>query len=189
MYKFANKEKTVVNIPSKGIYGISPSNWQWENYQNWLAEGNITEDYNTNKEEKDEIANLKLAELYEKYDNANNSTFPFILNNVTYLFFHEKKKKNYLVQIFTIIQIMGLSNSDLIPTQNGLWKTAEFEIDEITPKYVVFTVKVFKDFCIAFFNKVLQNYGTKEVLEYEIKSKHKSDSFTPDDINNILINL
>lgn len=46
-YKFADKEHTVINDLEKGLCGIHPGVWHWKEYQEWLAEGNVTEPFET----------------------------------------------------------------------------------------------------------------------------------------------
>lgn len=45
MYKYScADEKTVTNLET-GATGIHPGGWMWEEYQNWIASGGITEPF------------------------------------------------------------------------------------------------------------------------------------------------
>lgn len=186
MYKFANKEKTAVNIPSKGISGITPSSWMWLVYQDWLNAGNVTEEYKTNKEQNEEAAGEKTVEL-DIAVQAISSNFFYTVANVQYEFFGDEQTRKYLLEIATIITILDLSNNDPIPTVGGVWKTAGLEADGFTPITVAMNVKTFKEFCIAFFQKLAIIFDKKEKIQKEIKQKMKDEATTADDIATIVL--
>lgn len=70
MYKFANEEETEVNNLITKTYCINSSTYHWEQYEEWLAEGNSTEPYKTqaeldyDTEQEQLIANL-LERVFE----------------------------------------------------------------------------------------------------------------------------
>jgi hypothetical protein len=56
MYKF-NREGNVDNLTT-GQMGIHPGVWLWRVYQEWLAEGNVTEPYQTAEEAEAEAVRI-----------------------------------------------------------------------------------------------------------------------------------
>lgn len=63
MYKYANVEQTAVCVPSKGIYGITPGVYLWDEYQEWLADGGVTEPWKSGEELLEEARAAKIAEI------------------------------------------------------------------------------------------------------------------------------
>jgi len=47
MYKFSNKENTAVTNLETGASGIHPGVWMWAQYEEWLANGGVTEAFDT----------------------------------------------------------------------------------------------------------------------------------------------
>jgi hypothetical protein len=47
MYKYSNAEHTAVTNLETGASGIHPGVWMWEHYQEWLANGGVTEAFDT----------------------------------------------------------------------------------------------------------------------------------------------
>ena len=189
MFKFANKENTAVNMPNKGVFNITPGGQYWQEYQDWLAAGNVTEEYKTKKEQKEEAAGEKTVELDTAVQAISSSSFFYTVDDVQYEFFGDEQTRKYLLEIATIIIILDLSNSDPIPTVGGVWKTAGLAADGFTPITVAMDVKTFKEFCIAFFQKLAIIFDKKEKIQKEIKQKMKDDAATADDIATITIVL
>jgi hypothetical protein len=46
-YKYANPEHTAVNDLEKGNYNIRPGVWMWKEVEEWVAQGNTIEDFET----------------------------------------------------------------------------------------------------------------------------------------------
>lgn len=66
MYKFEEGNKTVRNLKT-GQSGIHKGVWLWRGYQKWLAEGNVTEPFQTSEEEATEAEeNERLAAIEKR---------------------------------------------------------------------------------------------------------------------------
>lgn len=189
MFKFANKENTAVNMPNKGVFNITPGSQYWQEYQDWLTAGNVTEEYKTNKEQKEEAAVEKLYELDTAIQAASSGNFFYTIGGVQYEFFGDEQTRKYLLEIATIINILDLSNNDPIPTVGGVWKTAELAADGVTPITVAMNVKTFKEFCIAFFQKLAIIFDKKEKIQIKINQKMNDEAATADDIAKTTIAL
>lgn len=164
MYKFANKEKTAVNIPSKGIYGISPSNWQWEIYQNWLAEGNVTEEYKTDEELINEALNQKIGEILMMNDTKDKDPIPFKGE----LF----KNTNAVIEAIKVGEMLGQQDNDPLFVNGGYWDNYDGSVS------VPFTFKDLKDLYTTGYMICATHYA---VAKYHIDMIKTLP--TPEDIN------
>lgn len=52
MYKYSNAEHTAVTNLETGATGIHPGVWMWEQYQEWVNAGGITEAFETRSPEQ-----------------------------------------------------------------------------------------------------------------------------------------
>lgn len=67
MYKYSNQEQTAVTNIITGHSNITPSNWMWKEYQEWLSSGNTTSPYKSDEELLLEAKAIKNAEAEETY--------------------------------------------------------------------------------------------------------------------------
>lgn len=70
MYKYSNKEQTAVTNLETGVSHITPSNWMWKEYQEWVASGGVTSPYKSDEELLLEAKVAKNAEAEEVYTAA-----------------------------------------------------------------------------------------------------------------------
>ena len=52
MYKYSNAEHTAVKNLTTGATGIHPGVWMWEQYQEWVNTGGVTEAFETRSPEQ-----------------------------------------------------------------------------------------------------------------------------------------
>ena len=82
MYKFENKEQSSVSIPSKGMFSIHPGTYEWQKYEDWLAEGGVTEPWKTEEELLQDAKQLKQNEILQSYKQADDA--PYTIGDLVY---------------------------------------------------------------------------------------------------------
>lgn len=165
MYKFANKEKTQVNCKEKNLYGISPGTWRWQEYQDWLAEGNVTEPYQTEEEELNEILNQKIGEILIMNDAKDKE--PILFKGELF------KNTNAVTETIKMGEMLGQQDTDPLFMNNGYWDNFNGSTS------VPFTFKDLKDLYTTGYMICAIHYA---VAKYHIDMIKTLP--TPEDINN-----
>jgi hypothetical protein len=164
-YKFANKENTAVNDNEKNLMNITIYSRFWQEYQDWLAEGNVTEPYQTIEEELNEALNKKIGEILMMNDAKDKEPIPFKGE----LF----KNTNAVTETIKVCEMMGQQDNDPLFVNGGYWDNFDGSIS------VPFTFKDLKDLYTTGYMKCAVHYA---VAKYHIDTV-KSFS-TPEEILN-----
>jgi len=164
-YKFANKENTTVNDNENNVMNITQHNWRWQEYQDWLAEGNVTEPYQTEEEELNEALNQKISEILIMNDAKDKE--PILFKGELF------KNTNAVTETIKVGEMMGQQDTDPLFVNGGYWDNFDGSIS------VPFTFKDLKDLYTTDYMKCAVHYA---VAKYHIDTV-KSFS-TPEEILN-----
>lgn len=169
-YKFVDENGNTVNDTENGRYGIHSGSRFWLEYQEWLAEGNVTDPYMSKQEAHDRM----VTEVNAKNREENSKFFMYNGNN-------------YVADIESIqavaIESFMMSQTDPIPTPNGVWKTAD--VDEAgEPVYIPYTCAEYTDFKTAFYKRSSDNFGVKEFHKAQLRALLNDENSSINDIMN-----
>lgn len=172
-YKYADETGLVINDQESGRFGIHKATRFWEDYQDWLAEGNVTEAFMRKEDAFEEV----IQEVNEKNRQENLKLFPY--NGQNYVADQESIQgtQNY---INGCLHMETCLLSDPIPTPNGVWKTADKVDGE--PVYVAYSNGEFLMFADTFYKRSSDNFGVKEFHKLQLRNMLINPVVTVEDI-------
>lgn len=150
MYKYSNTEHTAVTNLETGTSGIHPGVWMWEQYQEWVAAGGVTEafDTRTSQEILDEAIQKKSSEIISYGDTQDIKPFEYPeLSGVFY------KVTDAIINTIKYCEVLNLVDSDPIPVNGGNWDNVDGTVS--TPM----TIGVLKDLYKTGYEIPSHNYG------------------------------
>lgn len=161
MYKYSNKEHTVVTNLDTGASGIHPGNWMWKDYQDWVAAGETTQPWKTEQELKDETLFSGLQAIDDEVSLAQQQPFPF--NG--HLFYPDTE---FIQGVFSALNVLPANYQET-------WKTADKEADGVTNIYVTLDKAGIAGLAVAYLQFKKTTWSAGEEKKKLLKAAYLGD--------------
>lgn len=138
MYKYSTKDSNSVTNLATGATGITPGNWMWQVYQDWVAAGGITQPYKTSQELKDEAFLSALSAIDQEV--LEKQSLPFEFNGHNYY-----PDTEFIQGVFSALSILPDNYTET-------WKTADKAANGIDNIYVTLDKTGIAGLAVAYFS-------------------------------------
>jgi hypothetical protein len=118
MYKYSDPEHTKVTNTSENIYDIHPGSFLWEDYLQWVAEGGVTEAFDTRSdlEKLQDAISEKIQEITAYGDNKDLQPFEYPSESGVFY-----KVTDAVLNTIQYCNLLGTADSDPLPMNGGKW--------------------------------------------------------------------